>query len=162
MPTDSRFEIIQVILVSEFYVAGNNEGITINLEEGEKYTIHVKEGTGFSPYDLKVGKQKEYKDISQFDGVQDSIEFTDQDNVYLYTASSDGEYEFVLSEMKSNIYVYTSIYNRLGERLAYNYCDNDDSFTIDNLEAGETYEIHVKYENGTSPYVMTIQQGFYE
>ena len=142
--------------------AGNNEGITINLEEGEKYTIHVKEGNGFSPYHLKIGKQKEYKDISQFDGVQDSVEFTDQDNVYLYTASSDGEYEFVFSEMKNKIYVYISIFNRLGERLTYNFCDNDDAFTIDNLEAGETYEIHVKYENGTSPYVMTIQQGFYE
>ena len=38
----------------------------------------------FSPYNLKVGKQKEIVDISEFYGMNDSIEFTDQENVYLF------------------------------------------------------------------------------
>lgn len=141
----------------KYSYAGNNEGISIELSSGDKYTIHVTEENGFSPYNLKIGKQKEIIDISQYDGVQDSIEFTDQDNVYQYTSSSDGEYEFAFSEMRDGVQVHISIYNRLGERLKYTYCGNDESLSIDNLEEGETYEVHVEYEDGVSPYVMTIQ-----
>lgn len=137
--------------------AGNNNGITIKLNRGDKYTIHVTEEDGYSPYYLKIGRQKDYVDISQFDGVQDNIEYTDQENVYMYTVSNSGEYEFSFYEMKAGIEVCISIYNRLGERLRYRYCGNEDSLSVNDLEEGETYEIHVKYEDGVSPYTMFVQ-----
>lgn len=141
----------------KYSYAGNNDGITIEFKKGERYDIHVSEEDGFSPYKLKIGKQKEILDISQYDGIKDSIEFTDQNNVYTYTAPGDGEYEFAFSEMSDGTQVCISIYNRLGERLRYGYCGNDDSLTIDELEEGEIYTVHVEYEDGTSPYMMTIQ-----
>ena len=138
--------------------AGNNEGLTIKLERGEKYAIHASEDSGFSSYNLKIGKQKGFTDISQYDGAQDSIEYTDQDNVYLYTASNDGGYDISLSEMRENAQVSVSVYNRLGERMGHGYCENGDALSIDSLEEGETYEFHVEYEDGPTPYRLTILQ----
>lgn len=140
------------------YIYGrNNDGITINLEAGEVYSIHVVEESGFSPYNLKVGKQKEIADISEFDGVNDSIEFTDQENVYLFEPQEDRSYEFILSELEDGSTVQVSIYNRLGEMIEDSYCSNGDSLSTIKLNEGETYQIHVAYDEGFSPFNMVIE-----
>lgn len=137
--------------------AGNGEGLTMDLDSDEDYTIHVVEENGFSSYDMKIGRQKDMVNISDYDGVYDSIEFTDQDNVYQYSPPYDGDYEFTLSELKAENYFKVSVYNRLGERLASTYCYNEDSLYVRDLNANETYTIHVQEENGFSVYRMTIE-----
>lgn len=140
------------------YIYGrNNDGITINLEAGEAYSIHVVEESGFSPYNLKVGKQKEIVDISEVDGVNDSIEFTDQENVYLFKPQEERSYEFIFSELEDGSTVHVNIYNRLGEIIEDSYCSNGDSLSTSELNEGETYQIHVAYDEGISPYIMEFE-----
>ena len=140
----------------QFLITGNEEGLTLPLKKGNKYTLHIFESEGISPYELKIGKQKPVADITDYDGVQDSIEFNNQDNIYLYKPSESREYEFHVCDLKENARVSISVYNRLEERVAFGFCDNN-SFVSGNLKAGESYMIHVEYDTGYSSYSMFIQ-----
>ena len=136
---------------------GNNEGVTIDLSSDEKYSIHISEESGYITYYMTIGRQKEIIDISEYEGVNDSIEFDDQDNIYQYSPPVDGNYVFSFSELVEGKDIKISVYNRLNERIKYGYCDNTSTLVVDDMNANETYQIHVQEENGFSPYTMTIR-----
>jgi len=134
---------------------GNREGISLNLNRDQTYQIQVKQYRGLGPYNLIIGHQKETVDISRLTGLSDSIQYTDQSNVYTFTAPSDGRYQFVMAELNGNATVQLSAWNRLGDRIYLANCGNGEGITV-NLISDQTYQIQVKQYRGLSFYRLNI------
>lgn len=136
----------------------NGEGVTAKeLKAGEEYTVRVSQNEDYSPYKMNIGYQKETMDISQYSSVSDSIEFTDQKNVYTFTVPVDGRYRFEMSEMLNGTSVELYMYNSLGETVGYDsYCKSGEGITVKDLKAGEVYEIQVRQNEKFSSYVLSI------
>ncbi len=137
----------------------NGDGHTIKgLIQGEVYTIKITQRTGFSDYTLKIYQQKESMDISTCTQINDSIEFTEQRNVYFFTVPCDGRYRFEMSGLQNGTYVSLYAFNELGEVVDSNEhgCNNGKGITLKELEAGKTYEIQVRQNEGTSNYTLLV------
>ncbi len=136
----------------------NREGVTLkNLKAGDTYEIQVRQGTGTGAYRMLIGHQKETVDVSALTLVTDSLEYTDQRNVYSFTVPRDGRYRFELYDMMKGLAPEIQVYDRLGEQIAWdNYCENHEGVTLKNLKAGDTYEIEVRQGTGTGAYRMLV------
>lgn len=136
----------------------NGNGITVsNLKANEEYTFSVKYKNGFSKYTLSIGYQKETVDISNKTVINDSIEYTDQKNVYTFTVPRDGRYRFEFGGMNGGCALYIAMYNHLGERVEYNsYVTNGSGITLDNVKKGEKYTFAVQYKSSFSDYTLFV------
>ncbi len=136
----------------------NGDGITVkDLKAGDEYAIQVRQKSGFSDYSLMIGKQKETVDVTKGNIINDQIEYTDQRNVYSYSAQSE-EISILLSNMKSDMSVEVLVLNDLGETLDYDsYCKNGEGLTVSGLTSGEHYEIQVRQKEGEGQYTLTIE-----
>lgn len=136
----------------------NEEGATANgLVAGHTYIVRVRQDSGYSGYKLSIGIQKPTLDITGYSTVSDSIEYTDQRNVYTFTAPLDGRYRFELSGIQNGTDFELYVYNYLEETLEYDsYCLNEEGVTVKDLKAGETYQIQVRQDDGFSSYTMYI------
>lgn len=142
---------------STSYGIMNGDGLTIkDMQAGETYQIQVRQYSGYDMYSLKVGMQKETVDISKYSSVSDSIQYTDQRNVYTFMPSSSGKYRFEIqgltvgSNNKVNVLVFNS---RGGEEGSTSYgIANGGKLEIANLQADETYQVQVRYYYGYDSY----------
>lgn len=145
------------VIGSDSYCS-NNEGITVkSLKAGEEYQVEVRQLNGFSSYTINLGYQKETVDISDLSSLTDSIQYTNQRNVYLFKVPLDGSYRFELSGMENGTAVELYLLNNLGESRAYDaYCRNGEGITVPNLKSGDVYELHVCQREGLSNYGVLI------
>ena len=153
------FNSLGETVVSDTYCM-NGDGVTVkDLLAGEIYEVQVRYASGFSNYNLTIGQQKPTVDISSLTQLTDSIEYTDQRNVYTFTVPIDGRYRFELSGMMSGTAAELCVFNSLGEMVAANtYCMNGDGVTVKGLLAEDTYQVQVRYASGFSSYNLTIGQ----
>ncbi|MCC8111183.1 MAG: hypothetical protein LIO74_06080 [Ruminococcus sp.] len=136
----------------------NGSGISISLKAGELYYIRVKQQSNKGTYVLNVGNKKEIANISDYSGVSDSTQYTEQSNDYALTLTQDGLYHFEFSNIANNTEFILYIYNDSWELLDYDdYMTNGSGISID-LEAGETYYIRVKQQSNTSEYTLTYSK----
>lgn len=151
------FDSLGNTVASDTYCT-NGDGITVrDLQAGAIYEIQVRQDNGFSGYKLSIGYQKSTVDISDYTIVNDSIEYTDQRNVYSFTVPVDGRYRFELSGMTDGTDVELYMFNYLEETVASDtYCTNGDGITVKDLKAGETYEVQIRQDNGFSSYTLSI------
>lgn len=151
------FDSLGNTVASDTYCT-NGDGITVrDLQAGAIYEIQVRQDNGFSGYKLSIGYQKSTVDISDYTIVNDSIEYTDQRNVYSFTVPVDGRYRFELSGMTGGTDVELYMFNYLEETVASDtYCTNGDGITVKDLKAGETYEVQIRQDNGFSSYTLSI------
>lgn len=151
------FDSLGNTVASDTYCT-NGDGITVrDLQAGAIYEIQVRQDNGFSGYKLSIGYQKSTVDISDYTIVNDSIEYTDQRNVYSFTVPVDGRYRFELSGMTGGTDVELYMFNYLEETVASDtYCTNGDGITVKDLKAGETYEVQIRQDNGFSSYTLFI------
>lgn len=136
----------------------NGGGVTCkSLQAGATYEIQIRQDNGFSGYRLNIGYQKNTTDITNYSIVKDSVEYTDQCNIYTFTVPVDGRYRFELSEMSGGADVELYLYNHLEELVASdNYCMNGAGITVKDLKAGETYHVQIRQDNGFSSYTLSI------
>ncbi len=136
----------------------NGEGVTLKgAESGQTYIIQVRQGSGYSSYTLTVGQPKQDIDISELTEIKDSIEFTDQRNVYTFTAPRDGRYRFEVSGITSGSAVELYVFNSLGETLGSDtYCTNGEGITLKSIKAGEVYTVNVRYSTGYTNYTLAF------
>lgn len=136
----------------------NGEGLTLrDLQAGAVYEIHVEQDNGFSGYKLSIGYQKDTVDITGYTLVNDSIEYTDQRNVYTFTVPIDGRYRFEVSGLSGGASVELYMFNYLDEIVnSDTYCTNGEGITVKGLNAGETYEVQIREDNGFSSYTLSI------
>lgn len=142
---------------STSYGITNGEGLTIkDMQANETYQIQVRQYSGYDKYNLNVGLQKETTDISGYRTVSDSIQYTDQRNVYTFTPSSSGKYKFEIQGLTdgSNNEVDVLVFNsRGGEEGSTSYgIANGQWLELDDLQAGETYQVQVRYYSGYDSY----------
>ena len=136
----------------------NGEGVTVkNLSAGETYRVIILQRKKLGEYTLKIGQQKETVDIYDITLLTDSIEYTDQRNVYSFTVPRDGRYRFKFAEMMNGFEVEMLMFNDLEETVAKNsYCSNGKGFTVKDLIAGDVYQIQVRQSKKTGSYTLTV------
>lgn len=122
------------------------------LDAGKTYEIQIRQFAGIGSYCLKVGFQKPETDITGYTVVNDSIEYTDQKNVYYLTAPVSGRYRFDITETNAN-----SAYRLMAwDHLENNILNTYESGTYLDLNKGETYEIQVRHYDGFDKYTLNI------
>jgi len=134
---------------------GNGQGLTRNLTGGQTYWIRVRYYRGFSSYRLIIGQQKETVDISRLNSISDSIQFTDQRNIYSFIPSRDGSYQFLLEEL-NNADVNLEILNFSGVIGNTSSGRGNGQGLTQNLTGGQTYWIRVRHYRGFSSYKLNI------
>jgi hypothetical protein len=138
---------------------GNGSGLTLNgLVKGRTYEIQVRQYSGFSGYNLIIGQQKETVNIHGVDRIYDSIQYTDQRNVYSFTAPIDGHYRFEMAELRNNARVSLYGFNYLGETIGSNTGGNGSGLALNGLVKGQTYEIQVRQYSGFSSYTLNVMK----
>ena len=138
------------------YESGDNgDGITADLEAGTKYYFVVEQGYNTGSYTLNIGPQKPTIDISTYTSVDDSIQFTNQRNIYFFTSTEAGTYRFELSDVPQNIWFKLYLYNASMEQLSYESGDNGDGITAD-LDANTDYYFVVEQGYNTGSYTLNI------
>jgi len=142
---------------STSYGIKNGEGLTIDdMQANETYEIQIHQYSGYDLYNLNIGLQKETQDISKYISVSDSIQYTDQRNVYTFTPSSSGKYRFEIqgladgSNHRVNILVFNS---RGGKEGSTSYgISSGEGLEISDMQAGATYQVQVQYYYGYDSY----------
>lgn len=138
------------------YESGDNgDGITADLDAGTKYYFVVEQGYNTGSYTLNIGPQKPTIDISTYTSVDDSIQFTNQRNIYFFTSTEAGTYRFELSDVPQNIWFKLYLYNASMEQLSYESGDNGDGITAD-LDANTEYYFVVEQGYNTGSYTLNI------
>ncbi len=133
------------------------EGLSLELEAGKNYTLAVEEYEGFVPYTFIVASPKETNDITGIDTVYDSIQFTDQENSYLFTPSVSGEYTFEVMNTQSGFSVSVYIYDNAGYRLKYSSGMDAGDYIYETLTAGVQYTVVVCEYSGFGDYALAIR-----
>lgn len=128
------------------------ESATVDLEAGETYDFQIRQDEDFGSYILSIGFQKETVDITGVTVLYDSIEYTDQRNVYTFTAPATGKYHFELSEYKSGVGFRMMMWDRLDNNIMDSW---GESASVD-LDAGETYSFQIRQDEGFHSYKLSI------
>lgn len=138
------------------YGLGNDEGFTCELEKKNNYIIKVMNYSNTGNYTLNIGQPKKSVDITNFDVINDYIEYTEQQNNYTFVPSISGIYRFELSDIINKFRLKLYVYDQLGYEVGGSYgLGNYEGATVD-LTAGETYTIKIiQYENSGS-YILSI------
>lgn len=138
----------------------NGQGVTVKyLKPDTTYKITVKQNTGIGSYRVVVGVQKPTPDITELTRIDDSVEYTDQRNLYNFVVPRDGCYRFELSGLKSGADTDMLIFNDPGDKISENLgCGNGDGITLADVKKGDIYEIQVRQKNGYSDYSLNIGQ----
>lgn len=135
----------------------NGDGVTVTLLAGQTYTIEARQQTGLCTYQLNIGVAKASVDISSYNLIVDSIDFTDQEVYYTISPVSTGAYYFGVNNMIAGQYVDIYVYNYLGETVKYDtYLQNGDGITASDLVAGQTYTVKVKERTNLGAYNLVI------
>ena len=136
---------------------GNGRGISVRLGGGQTYHIQVRQWSGLSPYHLLIGHQKETVNITGLARVTDSIQFTEQQNGYTFTAPRDGLYRFEMAEMTGNANVRIMVWDRLDQLVTDSGGGTGNGRGISvRLGGGQTYHVQVRQWSGFSPYVLIV------
>ena len=138
------------------YGFGNGEGVSINLNANETYYVVVVQYANAGSYDLLIGTQKETVDISSLISVNDSIQYTAQENKYMYIPDKDGEFRFEMSnvavDVEMSMFVYNSYWEELGRSVG---TGNGGGINI-SLNSGSTYYVVVKQYRNLGVYNLSI------
>ncbi len=136
--------------------ASSGKGITVSLLKGESYRLVVKSHSNTGNYNVCVGQAKESVNISNYTIVKDSIEFIEQENIYVYTSTVTGAYRFWISQANSGMRVSLYIYDEAGYVEEYVVNIGQDGGVDVTLEAGHTYTIKVVQYSDYGNYSMSI------
>lgn len=122
------------------------------LEAGQTYEIQIRQYDGLGNYCLRVGHQKVSTEITGVTVLNDSIEYTDQKNVYFLTAPVSGRYRLEITETNANNAYRLMAWDHLENNILNTY----ESGAYLDLKQGETYEIQVRHDEGFDKYTLNI------
>lgn len=150
------------------YGSDGSVGCTLQTN-GDPYTVTVSDdSTSFDAayaYTLDVRQVLHWQSIDAYVGVHDRISFTEQINVYSYTATASGSYSIAFPALAGDwtddgrlyVYVYTrDEYEAGGTPRFGEYIDADNSICRANLVAGCDYIIEVVQATDCPEYTMVM------
>ena len=142
-----KIEVLRPDGHSESETGIDGDGCTLLLKKGEKVAIKVYQHNGTGTYTINIGNPNPVADISKYTKVKGGIAYTDQKNVYRYTAPRDGQYRFELADIdtsKGSRDTWLEIFDANGKSLDDYRGDNGAGITI-TLKKGQTYTVDVDY-----------------
>ncbi len=143
----------------------NGEGLTVTLTANKTYTIMVGNfhqsyeynATSLGAYTLNIWSPKPTVAVNGKVQIKDSIQYTDQENIYDFNVKSAGKYTIKITGLDSSVTTKIYVYNDLDEKVTSDTSfKNNDSISLSNLKAGDYYRIIVYQYNGTGSYTLTI------
>ena len=134
----------------------SGDGKTWYLETGRTYYIRVSQYENVGQYTLNIGRKKEVVDITYINKLSDSMQYTEQQNDYLFIPNTDKNYTFSVKNMPEEMEVRISFYNSGWERMTYSTIENGESWSAD-LEKGKTYYIQVSQYQALGDYILEVQ-----
>ena len=142
---------------NDFY--DNDPGFAYRLSAGETYSITVKGGNGNPYFTLCIGEPREPVQINARTIIQDSVDYYDQENTYLFVPQTTGKYRLDVTEMQNRQEIDLTVKDELG------YTIKSSSFGISmgsgisfDLEAGKLYYIIAEQRTGWNG----INLGYYK
>ena len=159
--TDMSFAVLNRLeeSVSHTDYFSNNDRMTVeNLVVGETYTLCIGYSDDVTPYEVHVFTEKPSTEVSGKVIVTDSIEYYDQVNTYVWTATADCDlqvYSMGMEEGAVNIYIYDATGTELLDSESYSY--KGEGVYVSGVTAGETYVVRVEYCNSFSEYSIAFQ-----
>ncbi len=142
------------------YNKTNGRGITCDLDANSQYYFVIEQQDNIGSYVLNIGRQKECHEISGYEKLSDSTQFTDQRNIYSFSPTESGNYSFIFSNVSNNIYYRMYLYNADMEQLVYDYNKTNDRGISQELKADEKYYIVIEQQDGVGKY--TMNYGIYK
>ena len=127
-------------------------GAYATFNANETYDIQARYYSGSSSFTISIGVQKPTTDISSATIINDQISFSDQKNLYVFTAPIDGKYRFDLTDVNANNTFRLMMWDQQENNIMDTYSGGDDV----TLTGGETYHIQVRHYSGTGSYRMVI------
>ena len=104
---------------------------------------------------LILGEDGEKHYISEYNCLSDSIQFTHQRNVYIFTSSVASNYKFELSDVSNDVYFKMFIYNADMEELKYAEYQANGENVIFELKPNLPYYIVVEQQKNKGHYLMS-------
>ena len=133
----------------------SNEGQTIELQEGENYEIQIIQCTDFADYTVNINTPTKAKTI--YNGTaKGSINFTDQQNIYYFTADISAEYNFNFISSNVDNRFRVSMYDSKNRSIIDTYCSNHER-TIE-LKKNQKYKLYITYSQGFGKYKINISR----
>ena len=134
----------------------DGEGLSVRLEAGEEYEILASKPSEIGEYELRLGKPSPSEDLTGLNIAAGAITYTDQRNVYKFTAEADRRLRFTIGNLPEDSCVGLDIYDLLGYKIGgAESIRNGESVTVE-PEAGQTCEIRVTQRSGMGDYTLTV------
>lgn len=138
------------------YDLDNSDGITYKLEAEKNYYLRIQQYENLGGYTLNIGVKKPVVDISNITRVSDSIQYTNQQNDYMFMANTDGLCKISFSNVQDSVDFSLAVYNSGWEELKSDYdLGNDDSFIFES-SSEQKYYIRVFQRHGYSSFTLNI------
>lgn len=143
--------------------AENGDAYPVRLKGGKTYTFEVIQHEGYSSYVLQLGISNPVTDISPYCKIEDSIVFTNQENVYTFSPENNGQYVFEFSGVKNGTDFKFYIYDHLGNLIEgtydefgiFPYAKNGSCYAAI-LSNEEVYTIKVIQNTSAAAYTLNI------
>lgn len=130
--------------------------VTCRLSENVKYTAEVSAVEGKGSYVLNVGQPKTAVDISDYDEVEDSIEYSGQENIYRFVPGVTGIYRIELARTEEDEKLDLSICGQDGYEVNGEEALQEGEGLTEELHSGEQYEIHAGFVNKKGAYEIKL------
>lgn len=133
----------------------SDEGQTIELQEGKNYEIQIIQCTDFADYTVNIHTPTKAKTI--YNGTsKGSINFTDQQNIYYFTADKSTEYKFNFISNNVDNSFRISMYDSQNREIINTYGSNEER-TIE-LKKNKKYKLYITYSQGFGKYKINISR----
>ena len=135
---------------------GQNNGISVKLNAGQQYSLHVNYDQGLGDYTLKIGVPQPIIDISGCKVIGDRFYYSEQDNSYNLLPYQTGTYTIMLRMASKGMKVYVKVTDVNGYTVDKGYMSQGGSIKM-HLEEDLTYALHVIQDEERGEYVLTIE-----
>lgn len=137
-------------------------GVTLkNVKAGDIYKIKIEQNASAFNYKMYVFRQKETIDVTNHTVIHDTLDFIEQNNIYLFTASQKGDVVITVADLGFNGYVKENVIVQITDinenEISSNICENNDKITISNVEKGDCYYVSVLQNKGQSSYRLILE-----
>lgn len=140
------------------YDMDTGDGLTLSLSEGQEIYITVSQYRSTGTYSLVLGQPKPTVEISDIDQISDSVQYTEQRNVYLFEAKAAGKYSFTFSGVPDGVDYRMQIYNSGWESIKSDYdMDSGDGLSVD-LSQGQKVYVCVSQDRSTGVYSLIVSK----
>lgn len=134
----------------------NLDGLGIELNANEEYTVQIIQNEGFGKYTLNIYRPKTIMDVSGYTKIKDKIEFPKQIINYTFVAPFNGYYNFSLSYLPVDVETECRLKYDENSKENISYVKGEGKAKNVSMTAGEKYTIQIKEHGGLGDFTINI------